>query len=319
MINAMSLLRTITATHGLSIVDRRLPGLGTRRRVPTVDSNAHTPQSVLMPARCCTCAALLTVSMSSACGHTDLCPLGAMRSVLTAVSHVCGHWGELPSNVCRSRGSTVSRMFGARRWWVVQCRKSSSTERSRYTNSEPPSSTYYATRGPAGVCVYCEPSHPSLRRIMAWGARHCAVSATSATVQPHSSAVGPVATRKWCCGRYSSPARYSPSKALHTSAGGGGGVRAIPEPRKRPRELPSYPALPNGGLQSRQVPPEDPSNRVLPGLWPLSLPLEGNHNHVSDRGLRRELQCHPSIRVHVRAPQGSEGVSFNSTDRHPAP
>ena len=49
------------------------------------------------------------------------------------------HSGELPSIVGRSKGSTLNCAFGAKRWWVVQCRTPCSTERSRYTNSERPS------------------------------------------------------------------------------------------------------------------------------------------------------------------------------------
>ena len=56
---------------------------------------------------------------------------------------------------------------------------------------------------------------------MAWGARHCAASVTSATVRSHSSALWSVATRKWCHSSYSPQARYNPSKALRISAGGG--------------------------------------------------------------------------------------------------
>ena len=92
-----------------------------------------------MPAGYCTCAALATVGRFSAPGHTDLCPAVAMRSVVTAVSHMRVHSGELPSIVGRSKGCTVSYTFGAKRWWVVQCRTPCSTERSRYTNSERPS------------------------------------------------------------------------------------------------------------------------------------------------------------------------------------
>ena len=39
---------------------------------------------------------MTNISRSAAPGHTVLCPDGAMRSVLTAVSHVRVHWGELP-------------------------------------------------------------------------------------------------------------------------------------------------------------------------------------------------------------------------------
>ena len=142
MIVPIFLLRTITATHRLSTVDRRLLGLGTRSRVPTVESGAHTPQSLLLPASYRTCAALLAVSRSSATGHADLCPPGAMRNALTTVSHVRGHWGEPPSSLGRSSRSTGSRTFRASRWWAVQCPTSCSNEWSSYTNSEPPRSTY---------------------------------------------------------------------------------------------------------------------------------------------------------------------------------
>ena len=42
-IGPMSVLRTIAATHLLSTADRRLLGLGTRKRVPTADRSIHTP------------------------------------------------------------------------------------------------------------------------------------------------------------------------------------------------------------------------------------------------------------------------------------
>ena len=64
-----------------------------------------------------------------------------------------------------------------------------------------------------------------------------------------------------------------------------GGVRAILEPRKRTRELSSCLPLPNGSLQSWQVPPKDAGNRVPPGLRPLGSPLEGDHDHVGGQGL----------------------------------
>ena len=103
-----------------------------------MDKSAHTPQSLMSPVGCHTCAALATVSMSSATGKPTSVP-GAMRSVLNAVSHVRGHWGELPSSVGKSKGSTVSRTFGAKRWWAVQCRTTCSGERSRYPSCKPPS------------------------------------------------------------------------------------------------------------------------------------------------------------------------------------
>ena len=77
MIGPMSLLTTIAATRCLSTVDKRLPGLSTRRRVPTVDSSACMPQSVLLPPGRRTCAALATVSRGSAPGRTDPCPCAA--------------------------------------------------------------------------------------------------------------------------------------------------------------------------------------------------------------------------------------------------
>ena len=52
MIGPVALLRTIAATHRLSTVDRRLPRLGTRRRVLTVDNTVDTPQSLLLSAGC---------------------------------------------------------------------------------------------------------------------------------------------------------------------------------------------------------------------------------------------------------------------------
>ena len=55
---------------------------------------------------------------------------------------------------------------------------------------------------------------------MAWGARQCAASATSATVRSHGSASCSVATRKWCRGPDSPLARYTSSKALRIPAGG---------------------------------------------------------------------------------------------------
>ena len=77
----MSLLRTTAATHRLSSADMRLPGLGTLRRVPTADMRAHRPQSLVLPAGCCTCAALASASRCSAPNHPALWPLGAMRIV----------------------------------------------------------------------------------------------------------------------------------------------------------------------------------------------------------------------------------------------
>ena len=153
----MSLLRATAATHGLSSVDRRLPGRCTRRRVPMAGNSVHAMQSLVLPVGCLTCAARAVASNFSAPGHTALRSLCAMRIVLTAMFQVCGHWGGRPSNVGWFRGSAVSFTLGAKRWWAVQCRKSCSltSERSRYTTSEPPSSTYCATRGAAGVWVCC--------------------------------------------------------------------------------------------------------------------------------------------------------------------
>ena len=113
--------------------------------------------------------------------------------------------------------------------------------------------------------------------------------------------------------------RYSFSKALPIFAGGGGGVRAIPDPWKRPRELPSYRPIPNSGPQIRQVSPEDPGNRVLPGWRPFGAPLKGNHDDVRGQGLRSQRKHHPPILIHGRATRGGEGVSSNTTDHHPAP
>ena len=149
----MSLLRTTAATHRLSSADRRLPGLGTLRRVPTADMRAHTPQSLVLPAGRCTCAARASASRCSAPGHPALWPLGAMRIVRTAMSHVCGHWGGAPDTTGRPSGSTANRMSGATRWWAVQCRMPGVSNRSRYTASEPPSSTYLAMKRAAGVSV----------------------------------------------------------------------------------------------------------------------------------------------------------------------
>ena len=84
--------RTIAAAHLLSVADGRLLGLGTRRRVPTVDIGARTPQSVLLPPSCRTCAALLDAIRSSAPGQVSLRPPpGTMRSAVTDAFHVCGH------------------------------------------------------------------------------------------------------------------------------------------------------------------------------------------------------------------------------------
>ena len=58
------------------------------------------------------------------------------------------------------------------------------------------------------------------------------------------------------------------------------GVCAIPETRKRPRELSSNFPLPHGGAQSRELPPEVLGNRVPLGLRPLGIPLEGNHAYL---------------------------------------
>ena len=221
----MSLLRTTVATHRLSSADRRLPGLGTLRRVPTADMRAHTPQSLVLPAGCCTCAARASASRRSAPGHFALWPLGAMRIVRTAMSQVCGHWGGAPDTTVRPSGSTANRMSGATRWWAVQCRMSGVSNRSRYTACEPPSSTYLAMRRAAGVRSCRWPSHPSRGSIMAWGARHCTTSAASATTSSLSSTPWSAATRKWCLGL-----EYTRSRAPRNSAGGG---EASPQPRSQ--------------------------------------------------------------------------------------
>ena len=111
----MSLLRTTAATHRLSSADRRLHGLGILRRVPTADMRAHTPQSLVLPALCCTCAARPSASRCSAPGHPAFWPLGAMRIVRTAMSHVCGHWGWAPDTAGWPSGSTVNCVAGVRR------------------------------------------------------------------------------------------------------------------------------------------------------------------------------------------------------------
>ena len=74
------------------------------------------------------------------------------------------------------------------------------SDRSRYTASEPLSSTYLATRRAAGVWSCPWPSYPSLGSITAWGARHCTTSAASATTSSLSSTPWSAATRKWCLG-----------------------------------------------------------------------------------------------------------------------
>ena len=210
----MSLLRTTAATHRLS-ADKTLPGLGTRRRVPTVDMRAHTPQSLLLPAGCCACAARAVASRCSARGHPSLWPLGAMRIVRAAMSQVCGHRGGAPDTAGWPSGSTVNCVAGARRWCAVQCRMLGVSDLSRYTASKPPSSTYLAMRRAAGVWSCRWPSHPSLGSNMAWGARHCTTSAASATTSSLSSTPWSAATRKWCLGveyRFSRAPRNSASR-----------------------------------------------------------------------------------------------------------
>ena len=160
------------------------------------DMRAHTPQSLELPSGCFTCAARAVASGFSAPGHTVLCPLGAMRTILTAMLQVCGPWGELQATVGWPSGSTINSMLGAKRWWAVHCRIRGVSNQLRYTTSEPPSSTYRAMSRAAGVWKCCWSSQPSLGSIMAWGARHCATSATSATVSSPSSVVGSAATRK---------------------------------------------------------------------------------------------------------------------------
>ena len=51
-----------------------------------VDMRAHTPQSLLLSPGCFTCATRPVASRFCAPGHTALWPLGAMRTVLTAMS-----------------------------------------------------------------------------------------------------------------------------------------------------------------------------------------------------------------------------------------
>ena len=99
-----------------------------RAASPTPDPRCHRGYT-----RTCSWA-----GRSSAPGHVNLCPPGAKRSVLTAVFHVCGHSHEWPSCVGKSRGSTVSHMSEASRWWAVKCGPTRSTVRSRYTHSAPP-------------------------------------------------------------------------------------------------------------------------------------------------------------------------------------
>ena len=141
------------------------------------------------------------------------------------MSHVCGHWGGAPDTTGRPSGSTANRVSGATRWWAVQCRMSGVSNRSRYTASEPPSSTYLAMRRAAGVWSCRWPSHPSLGSIMAWGARHCTTSAASATTSSLSSTPWSAATRNWCLG-----SEYTRSRAPRNSAGGG---EASPPPRSQ--------------------------------------------------------------------------------------
>ena len=71
---------------------------------------AHAPQSLLLPAGCCTCAAWAVASRCSARGHSALRLLGAMRIVRSAMSHVCGHWGGARDTTGWTNGSTVNRM-----------------------------------------------------------------------------------------------------------------------------------------------------------------------------------------------------------------
>ena len=84
-----------------------------------VDIRAHTQQSLLSPSGCFTRAARAAASRFSAPGHTILWPLGAMRTVWTAMSQLCGHSGGLPATVGWSSGSTVSCVLGAKSWWAV--------------------------------------------------------------------------------------------------------------------------------------------------------------------------------------------------------
>ena len=161
---------------------------------------AHTQQSLLLPAGCCTCAAWAVASRCSAPSHSALWLLGAMRIVGIAMSRARGHWGGAPDTTGWSSGSSVNRMSGARRWWAVQCRMLGVSDRSRYTVAEPPSSTYLAMRRAAGVWSCSWPSHPSFGSITARGARHCATSVASATTSSLRSTVGSAVTRKWCLG-----------------------------------------------------------------------------------------------------------------------
>ena len=132
----------------------------------------------------------------------------------------------------------------------------------------------------------CWPSHPSLGRIMAWGARHGAASATSASVRSHSSAWWSVATRSWCLGPCSPvTARYSLSRALRTSSGGSGGVRSR-----------SHGSAPGSGL-----------------------PTASGRSLRSGQGLYSELHSHASIRVHGLATRDGEDVPSGAAYRHPAP
>ena len=67
------------------------------------------------------------------------------------------------------------------------------------------------------------------------------------------------------------------------------GVHAIAEPGKCTRELLSRLPRPDGGLQRRQVSPENLGNWVSPGLRPLGSPLEGDHDHLCGQGLFSKL------------------------------
>ena len=64
------------------------------------------------------------------------------------------------------------------------------------TKVPPPRRTAQRVGRPESGTTAGPPPHPSLGSIMAWGARHCATSATSASVSSPSSAVGSAATRK---------------------------------------------------------------------------------------------------------------------------
>ena len=77
-----------------------------------MDIRAHTPQSLLLPTGCCTCAARAVASRCSAPGHPAPCPLAAMRIVQTAMSQVCGLWGGAPDTAGWPSGSTVNCLAG---------------------------------------------------------------------------------------------------------------------------------------------------------------------------------------------------------------